>query len=230
MTLLYVTIVGPSGLMRDGRHVTAFADTWFESVTRLPMSSAVSYIILAFKALVEKDVANKTRTAEENLQYFTRNWAKMPILSGDWVTGVFSIPLVLISPGFWIYLVTMWKGRSPDISFSLNLHGILNPAAAMTPGAIQFDLLDLADLASISWTSRPAIKAQLGLSVDLMKEVEVLIAADLQANPCLDLSTDVITPKPDPVWDWLDDPATKTPLWERLVGQNLHKIAVGKAV
>nr|QDH88581.1 MAG: RNA-dependent RNA polymerase [Mitovirus sp.] len=230
MMLLYVTIVGPSGLMRDGRHVTAFADSWFESVTRLPMSSAVSYLILAFKAMVEKDMANKTRTAEENLQYFAQNWAKMPILLGDWVTGVFSIPLVLISPGFWIYLVTMWKGRNPSFSFSLNLHGIVNPAAAMTPGAIQFDLLDLADLASIEWTDRPAVKAQLGLSVDLMKEVEILISADLQANPCLDLSTDVIIPKPDPVWDWLDDPATKTPLWEALVGKNLHKIAVGSTV
>jgi hypothetical protein len=194
------------------------------------MSSAVSYIILAFKALVEKDMANKIRTAEANLQYFTRNWAKMPILLGDWVTGVFSVPLVLISPGFWIYLVTMWKGRSPDISFSLNLHGIVNPAAAMTPGAIQFDLLDLADLASIEWTNRSAVKAQLGLSVDLIKEVEILISADLRANPCLDVSTDVIVPEPDSVWDWLDDPSTKTPLWNELVGKHLHKIAVGKAV
>jgi hypothetical protein len=230
MILLYVTIVGPSGLMRDGRHVTAFADTWFESVTRLPMSSAVSYIILGFKALVEKDMADKIRTAEENLQYFARNWAKMPILSGDWVTGVFSIPLVLISPGFWIYLITMWKGRNPNFSFSLNLHGIVNPAAAMTPGAIQFDLLDLADLASIEWTDRPAVKAQLGLSVNLIKEVEVLISADLQANPCLALSTEVIIEEPDPAWDWLNDPSTKTPLWEAMVGRNLHKIAVGSTV
>jgi hypothetical protein len=194
------------------------------------MSSAVSYIILGFKALVEKDMADKIRTAEENLQYFARNWAKMPILSGDWVTGVFSIPLVLISPGFWIYLITMWKGRNPDFSFSLNLHGIVNPAAAMTPGAIQFDLLDLADLASIEWTDRPAVKAQLGLSVNLIKEVEVLISADLQANPCLALSTEVVIEEPDPTWDWLNDPSTKTPLWEAMVGRNLHKIAVGSTV
>jgi hypothetical protein len=196
MMLLYVTIVGPSGLMRDGRHVTAFADTWFESVTQLPMSSAMPYIIMGFKSLVEKDMANKTKTAEENLQYFVQNWAKMPILSGGWVTGVFSIPLVLISPGFWIYLTTMWKGRNPSFSVSLNLYGIVYPTEAMTPGAIQFDLLDMADLASIEWSDRPSIKAQLGLSVDLIKEVEVLISADLQANPCMDLSTEVIIDPP----------------------------------
>jgi hypothetical protein len=228
MMLLYVTIVGPSGLMRDGRHVTAFADTWFESITRLPMSSAVSYILLAFTSLVKKDMANKTRTAEENLQYFAHNWAKMPILLGDWVTGVFSIPLVLISPGFWIYLVRLWKGRNPDFSFSLNLYGIMNPEAAQTPGAIQFDLLDLSDLASIEWTNRPAIKAQLGLSVDLMKEVEVLISADLQANPCMALSTEVLEPKPDPVWDWLKGDDWKTPTWERFVGKHLYKVAAGR--
>jgi hypothetical protein len=229
MMLLYVTIVGPSGLIRQGRQLTAFADSWFESVTKLPMSSAISYIIHAFKNMVEVDMANKVSTAKENLSYFAQNWAKRPILKGDWVTGVFSIPLLLISPGFWIYLVRLWKGRNPDFSFSLNLHGILNPKDAELPGAIAFDLLDLADLASIDWSNRKVIKAQLGLSVDLMKEVEKLISADLQANPSLELSTEVIVPKPDPVWDWLDDPATKTPLWERMVGRNLNRIAVGKA-
>jgi hypothetical protein len=228
MLLLYVTIVGPSGLMRQGRQLTAFADSWFESVTKLPMSSAISYVILAFKGMIEVDLANKISTAKENLSYFAQNWAKRPILKGDWVTGVFSIPLLLVSPGFWVYLTTLWKGWNPDFSYSLNMYGLLHPEHAETPGAVLFDLLGITDLASIDWTNRPVVKAQLGLSVDLMKEVERLISIDLQANPSLSLSTEVITPKPDPVWDWLDDPATKTPLWEALVGRHLTEVAVGR--
>nr|QDH87249.1 MAG: RNA-dependent RNA polymerase [Mitovirus sp.] len=203
MMLLYVTIVGPSGLMRKGRHVTAFADTWFESLARLPMSSATSYLIIAFKALLERDFANKCRIAAENLQYFAQNWSKMPILVGDWVTGILSVPLVLISPGFWIYLVRLWEGREPVLQGSLNLHGLLHPEDADKPGAIQFNLLDLADLASIDWSNRDAIKAQLGLSVDLMKEIERLISEDLNANPSLALSTHVENPIPDEVYQWM---------------------------
>jgi hypothetical protein len=214
--------------MRQGRQLTAFADSWFESVTKLPMSSAISYIILAFKGMVEVDMANKISTAKENLSYFTHNWVKRPILNGDWVTGVSSVPLLLVSPGFWVYLTTLWKGRSPDFSCSLNMYGLLNPEHAETPGAVRFDLLDITDLVSIDWANRPMVKAQLGLSVDLMKAVEKLISADLQANPSLALSTEVIIPEPDPVWDWLDDPKTKTPLWEALVGRHTTELAAGR--
>jgi len=196
MISLYVTIVGPSGLLRNGRQVAAFAESWFESIAQLPMSSAMSFVIQAFQRLVTKDMANKTRTALDNLEFFVHNWAKRPILRGDWVTGVFSIPLVLCSPGFWLYLTTLWRGRSPSFSFSLNLHGILHVEDADKPGAIVFDLLDVKELASIDWSDRPTIKAQLGVTQDLIHEIEVLISESLQANPSLALSTDVIDVAP----------------------------------
>jgi len=182
LALMYATIIGPSGLLRNSGHVTAFAESWFTTITKLPMGSAMPYIILAFRSMVESDMADKSKAGWANLEYFILNWMKRPILLGPaWVAGVLSVPLILISPGFWIYFVTVFKGRSPSYSASLNLYGLINPSEADRPGAIMFDLLGLEDLASIEWKRRPEIKHQFGLVTDLMKIVDQQLQEDLRA-------------------------------------------------
>jgi len=230
MMILYVTIVGPSGLMRNGRQLAAFAESWFESVARLPMSSAIGYVILAFKALVEREMANKSRTAIENLTYFTHHWAERPILHGGLVTGLFSLPLILISPGFWVYLTTLWKGRRPSFSFSLNLAGLLNPDLAGRADAIKFDLLGITSLCSIDWSDRETIQAQLGLSVNLCNEIEKLIDADLRASPTIALSCIVLPPEPEPEFlGWYDgmDEDERIPFGDELLHDALSRSLLG---
>jgi hypothetical protein len=183
VSLMFATIIGPSGLLRDPGHVTAFAEAWFTRITGLSMSLAVSYVIQAFQVLVTADIADKASTARDNMEYFIANWMNRPIIAGDsWLSAVFSIPLLLVSPGFWIYLKTLWAGMNPSYSASLNLHGVLNPTEADRPGAIQFSLLDIQDLASIDWKRRPVIKHQYGLAADLMKTVQGLLEYELRNN------------------------------------------------
>jgi hypothetical protein len=231
MMILYVTIVGPSGLLRNGRQLAAFAESWFESVARLPMSSAIGYVILAFKALVEREMANKSRTAIENLTYFTHHWAERPILHGGLVTGLFSLPLILISPGFWVYLTTLWKGRRPSFSFSLNLAGLLNPDLAGREDAIKFDLLGITSLCSIDWSDRETIQAQLGLSVNLCNEIEKLIDADLRASSerALVVLIDPIEPVAEEFHGWYDgfDPDERIPFGDELLHDALSRSLLG---
>jgi hypothetical protein len=189
VALMFATIIGPSGLLRNARHVTAFAEAWFTAITKLPMGSAVGFVIQAFQAMVTADMADKASTAAENLEYFIANWMKLPILRGDdLVAAVFSIPLILVSPGFWIYLHTLWVGRNPSYSASLNLYGILNPDKAAEPGAIQFSLLEVSDLASIDWKRRRAIKTQFAVTTDLMKTVQGLVEFELRNTSSLALT------------------------------------------
>jgi hypothetical protein len=189
VALMFATIIGPSGLLRNARHVTAFAEAWFTAITKLPMGSAVGFVIQAFQAMVTADMADKASTAAENLEYFIENWMKLPILRGDdLVAAVFSIPLILVSPGFWIYLHTLWVGRNPSYSASLNLYGILNPDKAAEPGAIQFSLLEVSDLASIDWKRRRAIKTQFAVTTDLMKTVQGLVEFELRNTSSLALT------------------------------------------
>jgi len=189
VSLMFATIIGPSGLLRNSGHVTAFAEAWFQAIAKLPMGSAVSYVIQAFQVMVTADIADKANTATENLEFFIREWINRPILRGDdWLSAVFSIPLILVSPGFWIYLQVLWKGRNPSYSASLNLYGILNPDKASEPGAIQFSLLEITELASIDWKQRPAIKTQFSVTSDLMKTVQGLLEFELRNASSLSLT------------------------------------------
>jgi hypothetical protein len=187
---MFATIIGPSGLLRNAGHVTAFAEAWFQAITKYPMGSAVSLVIQAFQVMVTVDMADKASRATENLEFFIQEWINRPILRGDdWFAAVFSIPLILISPGFWIYLTTLWRGRNPQYSASLNLYGLLNPDKASEPGAIQFSLLEISDLASIDWTARRNIKTQFGITSDLMKTVQGLLEKELRDASSLSLVT-----------------------------------------
>nr|QDH89218.1 MAG: hypothetical protein H3BulkLitter162312_000003 [Mitovirus sp.] len=87
-----------------------------------------------------------------------------------------------------IYLTTLWKGRNPSYSASLNLYGILNPDKAAEPGAIQFSLLDVSDMASINWTQRQAVKTQFAVTTDLMKTVQGLVEYELRNTSSLALT------------------------------------------
>jgi len=200
LALMYATIIGPSGLLRNSGHVTAFAESWFTTVAKLPMESAVPYIILAFKRMVEHEIADKAIEGLRNLEYFIHNWAKYPILSGcpSWVAGVLSIPLIVISPGFWIYLAKVWKGRIPSFSGSLNLYGITNPLEADKPGAIQFDLLGIEDLASIDWKQRSVIKHQFTTTAELIRLTVEISEANLQVASRWRALTVVDDPSPPP--------------------------------
>jgi hypothetical protein len=189
VALMFATIIGPSGLLRNARHVTAFAEAWFTAITKLPMGSAIGFVIQAFQAMVTIDMADKASTARDNLEFFIANWMKYPVIRGDdLVAAVFSIPLILVSPGFWIYLTTLWKGRNPSYSASLNLYGILNPDKAAEPGAIQFSLLDVSDMASINWTQRQTVKTQFAVTTDLMKTVQGLVEYELRNTSSLALT------------------------------------------
>jgi hypothetical protein len=188
LALMLATVIGPSGLLRNSRHVTAFAEQWFTEITKLPMGSALSYVILGFKALVEQDMTDVAEAGRANLLYFILNWMKTPCLHGPTlVAGILSVPLTMVSPGFWIYGRKCVAGLNADYSASLNLYGIVNPEEAERPGAIVFDLLGLADLASIDWKARPQIKDQFARVVALQKAAARLIDEDRRNNPSLAL-------------------------------------------
>lgn len=199
VSLMFATIIGPSGLLRNSGHVTAFAEAWFQAITKFPMGTAVSLVIHAFQVMVTVDMADKASRATENLEFFIREWINRPILRGDdWVAAVFSIPLILVSPGFWIYLTTLWRGRNPQYSASINLYGILNPDKANEPGAIQFSLLEISDMASIDWTARQSIKTQFGVTSDLIKTVQGLLEKELRDASSLSLvKLDETTTQPE---------------------------------
>lgn len=102
LALMSATVLGPSGMLGGkGRHVTAIAESWFSRLTGMPMVAGYTLVIEAFRRLVEEDIEAKKAAGLENLRYFLLNWWRLPIFKGPLlVAGIFSVPLILVSPGF----------------------------------------------------------------------------------------------------------------------------------
>jgi hypothetical protein len=182
MTLLITTLVGPSALLTGtNRHVTAFAEQWFKLVTKRVGGSAADLIIRAYFMLLTKWAADLQSRGESEMAYLIDNFFKMRLLGGTpTVAGILSIPLILVSPGFYIYFKSCFTAITQNqLSASLNLAG-LTGASQPSTDSIKFDLLDITSLASIKWTAKKVVSDQFKQTHDLMQAVAHEINIDLQ--------------------------------------------------
>jgi hypothetical protein len=180
MTLILATLLGPSGLLKwDQSHLTVYADKWFSMITGGLQGSAVDYVIRACMHLVTEYGAETKDRAHREMEYFIQNWMNIPILYGKYpiVAGILSIPLVLASPGFYVYVLSLWKSVNAGLSASLNLAG-LTGAAMPSPESIKFELLDIESLASISWKRKAPVKDQFKATSDLIRAISYEISVD----------------------------------------------------
>lgn len=172
MALMSATVLGPSGMLRGGtRQFTAVAESWFVRLTGMPMVAGYTLVIVAFKCLVDEDMAAKKKAGLESLRYFLLNWWRLPILKGPaYIAGIFSVPLILASPGFWIYWLAVYRGASPSYSASLNLAGLIDPQFGES--GVKFDLLEIEDLATIDWRRKTQTQSQFKMIEALMRQVQ----------------------------------------------------------
>jgi len=205
--LIVATVIGPSGLLRNSHLVTAFAESWFSTVTKGQKGSAVGLIIEAFRRLVEKDIADVAQTAQRNFDYFTKTWWRRRLFRGpSVVAGILSIPLMLVSPGFYMYWYAFYKALKSGYSASLNIAGLVNPDLATTPGSVQFDLLGLEDLASIDWSRRRKVRDQFAQTAALIKELQEVIRVEIHDSPSVALVPLVEVPEIEEEWESGFDP------------------------
>lgn len=74
LALIFATVVGPSGLLRNGFHLTEFSERWFTAITKHPMGSAVHFIIMAFQAMVNEDIADLAERGSREMDLFINTW------------------------------------------------------------------------------------------------------------------------------------------------------------
>jgi len=182
MNLMLVTLLGPSGLLNwNQSHLTEFADKWFAMVSGGLWGNPVSFVIRAAMLLVTEYGSEAKARAHDEIEFFVLNWIKIPILAGAYpsVTGILSIPLILVSPGIYIYALSMFKAVNEGLSASLNLAGIVGKALP-SPDSIKFELLGIKSLASIDWKRKVNVKEQYRAMSDLMRAISWEVQADLQ--------------------------------------------------
>lgn len=182
MGLMLATLFGPSGLLKwDQSHLTIYFDKWLSMITGGQMSFALGLVIRSYIRLVTEHHAEFKSRADREMEYFINNWMNIPILQCKNLTvaGILSIPLMLASPGFYVYVLNLWQAVNSGMSASLNLAG-LTGAAPASEESIKFNLLDITSLASISWKRKAAVKDQFKATSDLLRVISYEIAIDLQ--------------------------------------------------
>jgi hypothetical protein len=209
MNLMLVTLLGPSGLLVwNQSHLTEFADRWFSMVSGGLRGDPVSFVIRAAMLLVTQYGAETKDRAHQEIEFFIHNWMRIPILEGGnpTVTGILSIPLVLVSPGLYIYAYGLFKAIHEGLSASLNLAGVVGQALP-SPDSVKFDLLGIKNLASIDWKRKVVAKDQFKAMSDLMKAISYEVAIDLQGiGPLVVIDTPPVSvPSSDPSHDGIPE-------------------------
>jgi hypothetical protein len=194
LTLMIATVLGPSGLLGSQKgQVTACAELWFTRLTGMPLESAYPLVDLASSLAFGWMWKTKARATVTELRYFLLNWFKWPVLRFRMraVAGILSIPVVLVSPAFWIYFGTLLRAvwlrnaHLDQILEDFHSGALQERYDAATPETFKLDLPDQpTPLVSINWKQRKVLTDQFKMMEDLQKKIVELLAREAaQADP-----------------------------------------------
>lgn len=197
LTLMIATVLGPSGLLGgQSGHVIACAKLWFSRLTGLPLESAYPLVDLASSLAFAGMWQDKARAPVVEFKYFLLNWFKWPIFRFRMrvVAGILSIPSILVSPAFWVYLGTLlravWLRNAHLDAIIDDFHsGALQERYdAATPETFKLDLPDSpAPLVSINWKQRKVLSDQFAMMEKLQLKIVELLAREASLHRSTEL-------------------------------------------
>jgi len=184
LALMIATVLGPSGLLgsRTGQ-VTACAELWFTRLTGRSLESAVPLMQLASAKLFGATWRDKASAPGKELRYFLLNWWKWPIFRFKMrmVAGILSVPTILVSPAFWIYLITLlraWRNRYAHLDNLSFMTYVIPGTAKEHAEKFQFDLPEAANFVSINWKRKKVVTDQFRIMKDVQLALAELIAQE----------------------------------------------------
>lgn len=196
LTLMIATVLGPSGLLKGQKgqmRATKVAQLWFTRLTGMPLESAYPLVDLASSLAFGWMWRDKAKAPLREMGFFLQNWWKWPVFrfKMPMVAGILSIPVILVSPSFWVYLVTLiravWHRNAHLDAILEDFHsGALQERYdAATPETFKLDLPDEpAPLVSINWKQRKVLTDQFKMMEDLqLKIIELLAREAAESGP-----------------------------------------------
>jgi hypothetical protein len=102
-----------------------FVDEWYRAILGDAVYGPLLDKVVRGTEFVKFSLSRKTenRRAWSELKLFTTSWWRFALFSGT-LGGVLSIPLLMLSPAFWVSLATrlqaVWETRQADLSVSAN--------------------------------------------------------------------------------------------------------------
>jgi len=151
--MLMFASMAPTCLLKHGLMITEWLNIW--TLEALGLSKDEFLEAAMYSPFLRNQVNESLRIPEENWLYFMENFNKIPIIPRNKMLSWLLKPMVLISPGPWLYGYKIWKARNAPFSASFNLYGLFNPDKINTPGSFSLSALpEFVDLYSIDFTIR----------------------------------------------------------------------------
>jgi len=153
---LEVAALAPNGTLKHGHMITEWLSLWIRKVSNTTLDRFIQKNLL-MKDFWDEQIRSVDARAKTNLDYFFSNFWRTPMVKGRIAAWLLQ-PLVIVSPGFWLYASAIVRDLNEPKSFSLQMYGLQNPT---TPGALEHISLSMipeySGSYSIDWRERGAV-------------------------------------------------------------------------
>lgn len=153
---LEVAALAPNGVLKHGHMITEWLSIWIRKVSSTTLDEFIT------KNLLMKDFWDEQiRTVEarpiENWRYFVRYFWRTPVIKGR-ITAWLLQPMVILSPGFWLYATAIVRELNELRSYSIQMYGLQNPHVEGALDQVSLSMLpEYASNRSIDWRERGAV-------------------------------------------------------------------------
>jgi hypothetical protein len=153
---LEVAALAPNGILNHGHMITEWLSLWIRKISNSTLDEFIHRNML-IKPFWDEQIRTVEARPWINLRYFFRAFWRTPMVKGR-IAGWLLQPLVVLTPGFWLYLQALIKACQTPPSFSLQMYGLTKPNDPAARAHISLSMMpEHANNASIDWRERGAV-------------------------------------------------------------------------
>jgi hypothetical protein len=153
---LEVAALAPNGTLKHSRMITEWLSLWILKVSGTNIDQFIQKNLL-MKDFWDEQINTLEARPRENLEFFIKHFWRTPVLKGRIASWLLQ-PMVILSPGFWLYAKAMVEDLNKLRSYSLQMYWLQNPHTEMNKDTLSLSMdSDYSGGYSIDWRERGAV-------------------------------------------------------------------------
>jgi len=153
---LEVAALAPNGILNHGHMITEWLSVWIRKISNSTLDEFIHRNML-IKPFWDEQIKTVEARPWINLRYFFKAFWRTPMVKGRIAAWLLQ-PMVVLTPGFWLYLQAIIKACQTPPSFSLQMYGLTRPDDREARQHISLSMLpEHANNRSIDWRERGAV-------------------------------------------------------------------------
>lgn len=153
---LEVAASAPNGTLKHSRMITEWLSLWILKVSGTNLDRFIQKNLL-MKDFWDEQIKTLEARPLKNLDFFIKHFWRTPVLKGRIASWLLQ-PMVILSPGFWLYAKAMVEDLNKPRSYSLQMYWLQNPHTEMNKDTLSLSMnSDFSGGYSIDWRERGAV-------------------------------------------------------------------------